>query len=149
MRSKLVDVTFTLDTAAYANGDVLADTQEVRNALLRNAGIGEMAWLTLIDLDDQTAGDLDVVFLTENVSLGTENDPVSISDIDATKIISIFSVLSSRWVDVGGAKVATLAPRLLIRAGPGTTSIYMGLITRSARTHTANGIVARLGIEQG
>jgi len=72
------EVDFGTDTAIYASGDLLADTEEL-------AGCGEwkthivIQSLTLTDFDDQGAI-IDVLFFRSNPgSLGIRNTPISIT----------------------------------------------------------------------
>src|SRR3990172_5957956 len=51
--STIVAITFSLDTAAYASGDVLADTQALAAAVRTEAGFGVVAGFVLNDEDDQ------------------------------------------------------------------------------------------------
>lgn len=147
--TKIVAVALTLDTSAYAAGDVMADTQVVSNALRVNDGTGILQSITLLDKDDQTAAQIDLVFLSANVSLGTENAAPSITDSNAESILGIVSLASTDFVDVGGAKVATKVniglPLVAAAAGK---DIYVAAIARGTPTQTSAGIVLRLGILQ-
>jgi hypothetical protein len=141
----------TLDTAEYATGDVLADTQEMANAVPANGGSAWIESVVVIDKDDQGAA-LDLVFMKTNVSLGTENAAVSISDADAAQILGIVSVAANDFVDLGGVRVATLTkgshPKLnvLIEAASDSRSVFVGAIARDTATYTASGIVLNIGV---
>lgn len=144
--SDIVDVTLSLDTSAYSNGDVLAETQAVASAVRVAAGKAVLHSIVLNDKDDQGAA-LDLVFLRTNVSLGTKNAAPSITDANADEILGIVSVISTDWIDLGGCKIATLRNvGLLLEAGAAATSIFIAAITRGAPTHTASGITLRLGL---
>jgi hypothetical protein len=145
----LVDVTLTLDTSAYANGEVLADTQIVAGALRVTNGTGRLQSITLIDEDDQGAA-LDLYFLSANNSFGTENGAVTISDASARDIIAFVAINTGDYRDLGGVKVANLnSLNRVIKAATGTTSIYVAAVNGSGTpTFTASGLKLRLGIEQ-
>lgn len=144
--SSVVSLTFSLDTSAYASGDVLAETQELASAVRVNAGTGILYSIILNDKDDQGAA-LDLVFLSANTSLGTENSAVSISDSGADDILGIVSIAATDWIDLGGTRVATKNNvGLTVKGVTGSTSIYVGAITRGTPTHTGSGITARFGI---
>jgi hypothetical protein len=146
--SDVLDVTLSLDTSAYATGDVLAATQEVANAVPGNAGHALLHSITINDKDDQGIA-LDLVFLRTNVSIGTENSAVSISDADADEVLGIVQVSSSDFIDLGGCRVATLAGiGLTLEAGAASTSLYIAAISRGAGTYTASGITLKLGLAQ-
>lgn len=143
-----VAITLSLDTAIYASGDVLADTQAVTGAI-RSAGASAILQsLSLLDKDDNAAAGIDLVFLNANVSLGTENAAPNISDANAAAILGIVSLVSGDFIDVGGAKVASKANiGLLVTPATGTT-IYVAAITRGTPTQSAAGIVLTLGVKQ-
>jgi hypothetical protein len=142
-KTKTVDVTFSLDTSAYASGDVLADSQIIAACMRANNSTGVLSGFTLHDEDDQGI-ELDVVFLSANASIGTENAAVSISDANARNILGIVNVASSDWKDLGGVRVATkLNVNVPIVPGTDSDDVYVALITRGTPTHTANGIRGR------
>jgi hypothetical protein len=142
-----VDFTLTLDTNVYASGDVLAATQAAAD-VFRLAGVtATLQSIILNDKDDQ-GGALDLVFLRSNVSIGTENAAVSITDANADEIIGIVSIETGDWKDLGGCRVATICDSrvgFLLNATSGT-SLYLAAISRDAKTYSANGITGHLGL---
>lgn len=147
-----VDVTLTLDTNAYADNDVLADSQIVAACVRANDAMGWLVGLRLLDEDDQAAFDFDLVLLSANASIGTENDPVSISDANARNVIGIVSVLQTEnpSVDLVNNKVTWIGPNhkdmpVPIKPVSGADDIYVALILRSGTpTFTASGIRLRM-----
>lgn len=141
-----VDVALSLDASgAYAAGEVLADTQLVANAFRTPDGAGLLQSVVVTDEDDQGVS-VDLVFLSGNASLGTENGALAISDAGARNVLGIVSVSSGDYVDLGGARVATLRGiGLPVRSAPGSKDMYVGAITRGAPTHSASGLRLRLG----
>lgn len=138
------EITFTLDTAAHADGDVLAATQEIAGAVRVNAGTGIIQSVVILDKDDQGEA-LDVVLLKTNVALGTENAAVSITDADADEIQGIVEV--SSYVDLVGSQLATMTNLGIgVQADSGATSLFVGLISRGTGTYTASGITAKITI---
>lgn len=144
-----VSLTFSLDTSAYASGDVLADTQELASALRVADGTGILQSIVLNDKSDQGVA-MNIVFLSANRALGTENGAPSISDADADDVLGIIPIAAADWVDLGGCRVATLRNiGLPIKAASGTTSLYVGLVNSTGTpTFAASGITARIGILQ-
>lgn len=141
-------VTPTVDTSAYTAGDVLFDTTAIATAVRVSGGSAVLRSLTLIDKDDNTAAQIDLVFLSANVSLGTVNAAPSITDANATKILAIVPVPSANFIDVTGSKVATVAG-LDVRLTPDTgTTIYVAAIARGTPTQTLLGIVLNLQLQQ-
>lgn len=145
----IFNVTLTLDTNIYAAADVLADTQVLTGIMSHPGGSCELVSLTVLDKDDQTAAAMDIYFLDSNVSLGTENAAISISDADAEKILGVVPVASTDFEDLINSKIATVRNiGLLLKAVAGSSDIYIAAVTAGTPTQTASGIVIRLGIKQ-
>ena len=145
--STVIDLTLSLDTSVYADGDVLAAAQELTNAVRASGGTGILQSIVIVDKDDQGQA-LDIVISDATIALGTENAPVSISDADAAKILGIVEVAASDYVDLVNSKLATLS-NLGIEIQPNTgASLYISAISRGTGTYTASGIVLRIGIIQ-
>lgn len=146
--SVVAEVTLTLDTSIYASGDVLADTQEIASAIRINAGTGVIHSLIILDKDDQ-GQPLDVVFLKTNVSLGSENSPVSITDANADEILGIVEVVAGDYVDLVNSQLVTATDvGIVVVADSAATSLFVGVISRGAGTYTASGITLKIGILQ-
>ncbi len=146
--SVVAEITLTLDTSIYASGDVLADTQEVASAIRVNAGTGVIHSLIILDKDDQGQA-MDVVFLKTNVSLGSENSPVSITDANADEILGIVEVAAGDYVDLVNSQLVTVTDvGVVVVADTGATSLWVGVISRGTGTYTASGITLKIGILQ-
>jgi hypothetical protein len=148
MAMSLVDVTLSLDTSAYADGDVLADTQEIPDVFLANNTCRKLTSVILLDEDDQGVA-LDLVFATGNVSLGTENSAPNISDANGRSLQGALRIATTDYIDNGGSRLATLrGVNLVLKSAADSTSLYMGAITRGGTpTYTASGLKVRLGFE--
>jgi hypothetical protein len=146
--SVVKDLTFTLDTSAYADGDVLAEIQEI-DGFFRAVGVGGVIQsLMVVDKDDQGEA-LDVVFLGLTGSLGTENAAVTISDADAAKIQGIVGVGAGDYTDLANSQVASMANlSLVVEPGAASDSIFVGLVSRGTGTYTSGGITIRIGLLQ-
>ena len=144
-----INLTFSLDTNAYASGDLLADTQELASAVRASDGYAVLTAIELNDEDDQGVA-MYVVLLDANVSLGTENSAPSISDANARNILSIVPVATTDWQDLGGVRVATLRNLSIpVKSASGSTSIYVGLLNGTGTpTFTAAGIRGRFTFDQ-
>ena len=142
-----VEVTLSLDTAQYADGDVLAATQEITGVFRAGYNRGTLWSVTINDKDDQGVA-IDLVLLRSNVALGTENSAPNISDANASEIIGFVPIATSDYTDLGGARIATkrLDDGLVLESS--TTSLWIAAITRGGTpTYTAAGLVVKLGIE--
>lgn len=138
-------VTLSLDTSAYATGDVLAATQEIADVVPSVGDATALHSLVILDKDDQGQG-LDIVFLDANVPLGTENAAPSITDANAAHVLGIVSVAAADFVDLGGCRVATLSGiGLVLQPAADSRSVYVAAISRGTGTYTAAGIDLRLG----
>lgn len=140
------DLTLSLDTSAYADGDVLADTQELANFFPSAGGSRVLQNLLVLDEDDNGVG-FDLIFLNANVSLGTENSAPSITDANGRSIIGKVSVVAGDYIDLGGCRIADITPiGKVLKGASGQTSLWVAAITRSGTpTYTASGIKLKIG----
>lgn len=137
-------LTLSLDTSAYAAGDVLFDFQEVADAARESGGAVLIQSITVVDADDQKA-EMDIFVASAAVSLGTENAAPDISDANAATVQKLCTVLASDYEDLGGVAVATMNNLGLVVGAVGT-SIYIGGITQGTPTHTAAGLKLIIGL---
>ena len=140
----VIDLTLSLDTDAYADGDVLAAAQELALAVRASGSTGVIQSIVVIDQDDQAQA-LDIVISDSTITLGTENSAVSISDADAAKILGIVEVSTSDYVNLVNSQLATKT-NLGIVIMPDSASLYISAISRGTGTYSASGIVLRFGI---
>ena len=145
--SVVKDLTLSLSTDQYADGDVLADTQELASAIRLAGGSGVVQSLVVVDKDDQGQA-LDVYLLDSNVSIGTENSAVGISDANAAKVLGKIAVAAADFYDMGGVRVASLANLSVVVEVSSGTSLYVAVVSRGTGTYTASGVVLRFGILQ-
>lgn len=137
----IVDVTLTLTASAHTAGQVLAATQAVTNAMRVNGGTGTIQNIVVVNQDDSDLG-LDLVFFETNVTLGTEVNAPSISDADATKILTIVEVPAGKFKDYGANRTADINNLSRpVQAASGSRDIHVGaILTSGAPTPSANGI---------
>jgi hypothetical protein len=140
-------LTLSLDTNAYADADVLAETQEIEEVFKGPAATAILNSIVLLDKDDQ-AGALDLVFFRSNVSLGTENAAVAISDANADEIIAVVQFVAGDYIDLANSQIAIKGPGDLgqLLKPSGDDSLYVGAISRDAKTYTAAGITLKIGL---
>jgi hypothetical protein len=144
----LHDLTLSLDTNAYADGDVLADRQKLVAITGLGGGAGVIQSITLLDTDDQGQA-LDLVIMDSDVTLGTENAAVSISDANAAKIIGVVEVAADDYVDLVNSQIVCKNNLgIAFKCAPGDKGIYIGAISRGTGIYTAAGISLRIGILQ-
>lgn len=147
--TRIRDVTLSLDTSAYANGDLLADTQTVSDVFDINDGSGSIKSLVVIDEDDQTLYSFSVWFLDGAGSLGSENSAPSAADAVARTILAKVDFATTDGLDLGGAKVySKTGLSIPVKAIAGANDLGMAVIvTTGTPTHTASGVRVRIGME--
>ena len=139
----MITVTLSLDTSAYASGDLLADTQEVTNYLSIAGTTSYLQSMTVVDEDDQKVG-FDVYFLSSNVTMGTENSAPSISDANSRSILGFVSVAAADYKDLGGTAIASIKNIGLTLTGP--SGLWIAVVNGTGTpTYTASGVKLRLG----
>lgn len=141
----VIDVTPTMDISAYAAGDVFFDTTAISGVGTVNGGTVTLNTITVLDEDDQ-GPTFQMVFLDTNNTLGTINNPPTISDANSRKILGTLSSALGTWVDLGGCRVMTITNiGLVMKCDAASSSLYFGSITSTATTQTASGLKFKLG----
>lgn len=142
--SEVIEVTLSLDTLVYADGDVLADTQEIAAVFPYAGDTVRLDSVIIIDADNQ-GEPFDILLLADNVSLGTENAAPTISASDLLNTLAVIPVEATDFRNVGAVRVAqvTLPPAILKTS---TTSLFIAGISRGAGTYTASGLTVKLGL---
>lgn len=142
----VLDVTLSCDTSAIVDGDVLADTQEITNAVRIAAGVGYIQSIQLLDEDDQ-GQPIDLYFFNANTSLGTENSPPSITDANSRTLIGRVQILTGDYYDLVANRFAFKnGIGLMFKAASGQTSIWVAAVVRGGGTYTASGVRLKIGI---
>ena len=138
MTDDVIEITCSLDTNAYADGDVLFDTQEIASAV-RNAGDScILQSVHVLDEDDQ-GEDFELIFFDANQSLGTENSAPDITDSEARDIIGHYA-FSNDYVDLGACQIRTDYGIGLELKTDGSTSLWVAGLSKGTGTYTATGI---------
>lgn len=151
---KTIDLTLTLETAAYVANDLFEDTRTLTNAVSKIDAGGYLTGLVLTDEQDQAAAAMEVVLMDQTSTVGTQGVAVAISDALSRNILGIVKVEASEWVDIGGAKVATLTMQnaklpLPVKPASGTRDVGVAFITRGTPTNLADGFRARFTFQYG
>ena len=145
---QLIEVTLSLSTDAYTSGDVLAATQVVTNAV-REHGCAILQSLAILDTDDQGLA-MDIVFLRSDTAIGTENAALNIADAAADEILTVVEVAAGDWVDLVNSQIAIKkngdsGMGAVLKPTTGD-HLYIAAIARGAPTHTAAGIIIKIGL---
>lgn len=144
----VVDVVLSLDANAYADGDCLAATQQIANAMRSNGGTAVLKSVVVVDEDDNGEA-LDILILQTNVGIGNENDAADIGT-NGDKVLAVIEVATTDYVDLVSAQIATpvLDQEFLLEAASGSTSLYLAAVCRASAgaTYTDGGVTVRLGL---
>lgn len=146
---QVVDVVPVLNTSAYADNDVLFVPIAVPGFHEAYATAGakarKLVSVAILDEADQ-AQDIDLVFSAGDLTLGTINDVVSISDADARKVLGVVSVLIADYADLVNSQLATKRGIELILQ-PSTTLYLSGILRSGTPTYAVSSLRIKLGFE--
>ena len=151
---KVIRVTPTLSTDAYADNDVFFTTTEIPDAVIGNGGCSKLLAITILNEDD-VAHDIDLVFMQVDKDLGTINDAVGSGSLWTNALAKAAKVLGVVKVDWStnnedlvnnlvyhtsagnhGAAVTTGLP-MLLQSEDDSTSVYMAAVSRGGTPTTA------------
>jgi hypothetical protein len=127
--SIVFDVTASTDTAAYASGDLIADTQQLDAFFNKADGRGVINSITIIDEEAQNVK-FYILFHSTSTSMGTENSAANISDANASAAIQgIVTVETTDWITISGTSVACIKNiGLPVKAVSGTDDLYFSIV---------------------
>ena len=145
----VIDIQPTVDTSAYAAGDLMFNPKEIPNAVAVDGGTAILQSIAVAN-DDALVGAFDIVFIASSDQPGDLNDAIAgetgLSDANADKILGIVTI--SNMVDVGGTAIGSKANiGLVLKAAAGTKSIYaFGIAQSTDNPSTASGYKLRIGV---
>lgn len=141
----------TLDTSAYASGDLLFDKVEITPVSLDPKGLGYLRTLFVIDSDNNKQA-IDLLFFNEDPgTLGSLNAAVALSDAQAAKLVAMVSVATGDYVTLTGGSnaVAMKSLDILLPMKAKSRSIWMAGVCRSGTpTYAATGLTIKNIIER-
>ena len=144
---KFVDVTLSTDTAAYASGDLIADTQIIAACVRSNDATGLLSSIEVVDEDNQGVA-LSLLFFSGSASLGTENAAPTYTDAIIRTLLYRKDVAGADYAAYGSvAKVAQYTGiNVPITPVASSDDIYVAVVNGSGTpTFTASGLKLRLG----
>ena len=146
-KTKVFEVTLSLDTNIYADNDVLADTQILTAIMRKNGGSGIIKSVVLLDQDDQGTA-VDLFFLRTSVNLGAENGVIDITDVEAVQIVGVVQIVAADYIDLIASQIAIKEGlNIVVDAASGVDDLYVAAAVRSGTpTYTAAGIKLKIGI---
>lgn len=141
----VVTVTPTLDTSAYASGDLLFDSTEAANAARSAGNTTLLESVTIIDKADQKVA-FTLVFANANTDFGTANSAPNPDDTETATIVGHVAIAATDYLDMGGASVACIRNLGLLMQTSGTTSLWIaGVNSTGTPTYAASDLVFYLG----
>jgi len=145
-RTKVVRFTPVVDTAAYAAGDVLFATTGVTVSSNTTAGArGTILSASILDRADTAEQTIRLFFLRSNVSLGTINSAISITDDNAAEIIGTASVTTN--IDLINSRMGE-AQSIVIPFELNDQNLYVAATTGGTPTlASASDIRVRLSVQ--
>lgn len=134
----VVTVVPTVDTNAYASGDLLFDSVEIPAAVRVNGGTCILQSVTLLDDADQGVA-MTLIFANAATDFGAANSAPDPDDTEAGTVIGHVAIAAADYVDLGASKVACIKNiGLLMQAGAATTSLYVaGVNSTGTPTYAA------------
>ena len=141
-----VTVIPTLDTSAYASGDVMAITAALAN-VVPYGGVCELHSIKVVDNDDK-AGDFDILILNAATSIGaTLNSAYAGADTVTDDIIDVVRVRAADYEDMINAQIAFLSAAqgdsgmgVILEPAVAGSGLWYALIARDTDTYSAAGL---------
>lgn len=140
----------TLDTSAYASGDVLFAPTKIENGTLNTKGLAFLRTLVVLDSANQKVA-MDLLFFDRDPgSLGALNAAL---DISATQLGYLIGMLNVAAVDYTTLKAATNAaavkgPNLLLPAKQGSKDFWVAGVARGSATFLATSLELKAVLER-
>lgn len=145
MLGKIVEVTLTTDTSAYAPGDQIGVEKELTGAC--NAGDpATLKSVTVIDKAKQKS-DLDIlIFDADPTNAVADNAAADISDAEMVdKAIGIVSIVAANYKDLANSSIASVLSGMMVKPD---TNLYALVICRGTPTYIGpSDLVLKLAFE--
>jgi hypothetical protein len=128
-KSNVYSVTLSTDTAAYASGDLLADTQQMDGFFRIADGTGVIQTVSVTDEEAQNVK-MYLIFMKTTTSLGSENSTPNISDANLSAgYLGHVTIETTDWLTVSGCSVACIKNiGLPVEAVSGTDDLYIAAL---------------------
>ncbi len=145
----LITLTPTLDTAIYADADVLFVPVELQNVVLDTKGLAKLRTLVVQDLADQKQA-IDLLFFTEDPgNLGAANAALAMSDAEFGPFIGHVRVAAADYVSGNANAYATKQLDMLLGAKVKSKSLWVAGVVRSGTpTYAADSLTLKFLWEQ-
>jgi len=131
LRIAVTSGSLTTTSPTYTAGDQAGSQFTFANAARSSGGSGLIVGCELITASDVT-GAFDLLVTDSTITLAGDNSPFAISDADALKIVGLLQMATN--FDIGNNRIAQIFNISIPYTCSGGTSLFGGLITRSANT---------------
>ena len=151
----IIDVTPTLSTNAYADGDALFNYTEIPRAVLGNGGCSELVNVTVTSKKASWTT-MEIILMSNAQSLESANDEMNITAGEgaAAGFLGWVDMPSAGALDMGDAVFANPVPAVakpklpfFLQAGSGSTSVYFSAIIGGTVTFAASDLTFRFHIK--
>jgi len=138
------EMTPTLDTGAYAVGDVLFATVTLTDAVRANGGTAALHSISVLD-KGKVSGDFDLILLASNVNVGAANAALSMSDAEAVDVLHYIQIVGDDYIDIGDQTYVPLPNvGMGMMADSAVDNLYLAGVSQGTETYAADGLVIRL-----
>lgn len=154
-KTRVISVAPTVDTSAYATGDLVGPKQTLTGAGACDTTVGQVGLcggiinsVTITDLEKQS-GDFDIIIFSSNPTgtTFTDNAAFDIADADLPKVACIIPVTTDTLFADNGIATNQNAGCIFSAAATSGT-LYAAVVIRSTATYSASGLTFRYGILQ-
>jgi hypothetical protein len=145
----VVEIELNCDTAVHAANDVVCQPTELP-LITNDNGCAVVTSIVLADYDDQGAA-LDLVFLSQPVTVGANNATMAIPDTQIQHVIGHLPIAAGDYINLDQNQVATLTNcGLILRADPSrANSVWVAVRTTGTPTYASGRLNLRVGVLRG
>lgn len=145
-----IPVTPTLDTGAYATGDLLFAPIKLTNATLNTKGMAIIRSIVLLDSANQKAA-IDLIFFDADPgSLGALNAAVDMPAAALAKLIGVLSIVAGNYATMKGSTnaIGIQTPNLMLPAAVSSKDFWLAGIIRGTATYGASDLTIKAIVER-
>jgi len=145
-----ITFTPTLDTDAYADGDLLFAANQLSNVFRQKGDSARLVSLVVTDLEKQSLP-FDLIFLNANPTNTTQtlNAAADLHDTDLLTVAGTVKVVAADFSAFNDSSAACKRGlNLLMHGASDSKDLWVLGVARDAPTHTASGLQITLEFEQ-
>ena len=135
----MIEIELTTTAATHADGDVIAVSEEIANAVSVPGGTAIIQSIALLNTDDSLESPaMDLVFCVDNTAIGSIGSAVTMTDADFINCVQGV-VNMSNWLTLRPSynEIATKTNvGLVVKAASNSKSIFVNVINNSGANYT-------------